>query len=84
MFISYSIPHLLDHGAVNTLRVFERNIRRKIFDPVRVGDDFWFKRNNELYDLFNDLYDLLNNLDVVQSINVQRLLWFGHVVLVDD
>ena len=51
------------------LRVFER----KIFGPVRVGDDFRIRVNSELYEHLTDM-------DVVQRINNQRLRWLGHVV----
>ena len=56
------------------MRVFERKVLRKIFGPVRVGDDFRIPFNSELYELLNDM-------DVVQRINIQRLRWLGHVVL---
>ena len=55
------------------LRVFERKVLRKIFDPVRIGDDFRIRFNSELYELINDV-------DVVQRINIQRLPWRRHVV----
>ena len=48
------------------LRVFERKVLRKIFGPVRVGDDFRIRFNRELYELLNDI-------DVVYRINSQRL-----------
>ena len=60
------------------LRVFERIVLRKIFGPVRVGNDFHIRFNSELYELLNDI-------DVVQHINIQRLRWLGHVVrMVED
>ena len=60
------------------LRVFERKVLRKIFGPVRVGDDFRIRFNSELYELLND------NMDVVQRINIQRLRWLGHVVRMEE
>ena len=48
---------------VAALRVFERKVLRKIFGPVRVGDDFRIRFNSELYELLNDM-------DVVQRINI--------------
>ena len=39
--------HALSTDAA-TLRVFERKVLRKIFDPVRVGDDFRIQSNSEL------------------------------------
>ena len=57
------------------LRVFEgKKVLRKIFGPVRVGNDFRIRFNSELYDLLNDM-------DVVQRINNQRL---GHVVRMEE
>ena len=43
------------------LRVFERKVIRKMFDTVRVGNDFRIRSNSELYELLNDI-------DVVQRI----------------
>ena len=59
------------------LRIFERKVLRKIFGPVRVGDDFRIRFNSELYELPNDM-------DVVQRINIQRLRWLGHVVRLEE
>ena len=55
------------------LRVFERKLLRKIFGPVRVGDDFRIRFKSELYELLNDM-------DVVHRNNIQRLRWLGDVV----
>ena len=49
-----------------TLKVFGRKVPRKVFDPVRVGDDFRNISNSELY-------ELLNNIDMVQRIIIHRL-----------
>ena len=57
----------------SSLRVFERILLGKILGPVRVGYDFLIRYNSEMYELLNDL-------NVVQSINIQRLRWLGHVV----
>ena len=51
---------------VAALRIFERKVPRKIFDPVRVGDDLRIRYNSKLYELLTDMY-------VVQNINIQRL-----------
>ncbi|XP_062137632.1 uncharacterized protein LOC133846936 [Drosophila sulfurigaster albostrigata] len=59
--------HHLFHG------VFERKILRKIFGPVRIGDDFRIRMNHELYELYDDV-------DVVRRITIQRLRWLRHVV----
>ena len=46
---------------------------------MRVGDDFHnrFKR---------ELYEHLNEIDVVRvlGINIQRLSWLGHIILVEE
>ena len=44
------------------LGVFERKVLRKIFGPVRVGDDYRIRTNRKLYELFNDM-------DVAKRIN---------------
>ena len=59
------------------MRVFERKVLRKIFGPVRVGDDFRIGFNSELYELLNDMY-------VVQRINIQRLRWLDYVVRIEE
>ena len=58
-----TIPVLLYNAEACTLlstdaaalKVFERKVLRKIFDPVRVGDDFRIRFNSELYELLNDM-----------------------------
>ena len=59
------------------LGVFERKVLRKIFGPVRVGEDYRSRMNHELYELYADI-------DVVQRIAIQRLRWLGHVVRMDE
>ena len=59
------------------LRVFQRKVLRKIFGPVRVGDDFHILSNNELYVLPNDIV-------VVQRINIHQLLWLSQVVRMEE
>ena len=44
------------------LRVFERNVLRKIFDPVRLGHDFHIRYNSELYELHNGMYVVQRSL----------------------
>ena len=41
---------LRTHAAA--LRIFERKVRRKIFDPMQVGNDFRIRFNSELYELY--------------------------------
>ena len=57
--------------------VFERKVLRKIFGPVRVGDDYRIRTNRKLYELFNDM-------DVAKRINNQRFRWLGHAVRMDE
>ena len=54
-----------------TFRVFERKVLRKIFDPVRVGNDFHIQANN-------DLYKLLNAMDVM------HYCWLGNVIRIEE
>ena len=56
----------------------ESKILCEIFDLVRVGDDFRFRYNSELY-------KLINLMDGVQRIKIQQMCWLGHVVrMVED
>ena len=59
------------------LRVFERQVLRKIYGVVRVDDDFRIRFNSELC-------KLLNNIDVMQRINIQSLRWLGYVVSMEE
>ena len=59
------------------LRVFERKVLRKIFDPVQVADDFFLRSNGELS-------KLLNNIAIVQLIKIQWLRWLGHVLRMEE
>ena len=59
------------------LGVFERKILRKIFGPVRVGDDYRIRMNHELYELYGDI-------DISRRITIQRLRWLGHVARMDE
>ena len=55
----------------------KRKVLRKIFGPIRIGNDYRIRTNQELYELFNDM-------DIAQRINIQRLRWLGHVVRMDE
>ena len=59
------------------LRVFERKVLRKIFNPVRVRYDFRIRFTSERYELLNDI-------DVVQRINIQQLRWLGRVFRIEE
>jgi hypothetical protein len=56
----------------NLLRIFERKILRKMYGPVREGDT-WRIRYNE------ELNSLIKGKDIVKFIKVQRIRWLGHV-----
>ena len=70
----------LRHGRCQTpmqLPWCERKVLRKIFGPVRVGDDYRIRTNRELYEIFNEM-------DVAKRINNQRYRWLSHVVRMDE
>jgi hypothetical protein len=56
----------------NLLRIFERKILRKIYGPIREGD-IWRIRNNE------ELNRCINGEDILKFIKGQRVRWLGHV-----
>ena len=65
------------------LRVFERKVLHKIFNPVRVGDDFSIRYNSDQYELFKGINVV--RLIVSATANIQhgsamlflwrRMLW---------
>jgi len=59
------------------LRIFERKILRKIFDPVQDGKGFWRIRKN------HELNELIGNADIVRFIKSRRIAWLGHVTRID-
>lgn len=59
------------------LRVFERQILRRICGPeIRQGE--WRRRRNK------DLLDFLQGEDIVKYIKAQRLRWLGHLERMDN
>jgi len=56
----------------NLLRIFERKILRKMYRPIREGD-IWRIRNNE------ELNRSINGEDIVTFIKARRIRWLGHV-----
>jgi ribosomal protein S28E/S33 len=61
----------------NNLRIFERQILRKIFGPVNI-DDIWRIQNNMEID------KLIEGADIVRFIKVQRIKWLGHIQRMDQ
>jgi len=61
----------------NNLRIFERQILRKVFGPVNI-DDIWRIRNNMEID------KLIEGADMVRSIKAQRIKWLGHIQRMDQ
>jgi hypothetical protein len=56
----------------NILRIFERQILRKIFGPVNI-DNIWRIRNNIEIDT------LIEGADIVRFTKAQRIKWLGHI-----
>jgi hypothetical protein len=61
----------------NNLRIFERQILRKIFGPVDI-DNIWRIRNNMEID------KLLEGADILIYIKAQRIKWLGHIQRMDQ
>jgi hypothetical protein len=62
---------------VNNLRIFERQILRKIFGPVNI-DNIWRIRNNIEID------KLIEGADIVRFIKAQTVKWPGHIQRMDQ
>jgi hypothetical protein len=56
----------------NNLRIFERQILRKIYGPVNI-DSVWRIRNNM------EIGNLIEGADIVRFIKAQRIKWLGHI-----
>jgi len=61
----------------NNLRIVERQILRKMFGPVNIGN-IWRIRNNMEID------KLIEGEDIVRFIKVQRIKWLGHIQRMDQ
>ena len=59
------------------LRIFERQILRKIFGPVNIHN-IWRIRNNTEIDKLTD------GADIVRFIKAQRIKWLGHIQRMDQ
>lgn len=57
---------------INTLRIFERGIIRKIHKPVKEGEP-WRTRTNK------ETKDTLQGQDIVKFIKSLHLRWFGQL-----
>jgi hypothetical protein len=61
----------------NNLRIFERQILRKISGPVNI-DNIWRIRNNMEID------KLIEGADILRFIKAQRINWLGHIQRMDQ
>jgi hypothetical protein len=59
------------------LRIFERQILRKIFGPVNI-DNIWRTRNNM------ELHKSIEGADIVRFIKAQRIKCLGHIQRMDQ
>ena len=59
------------------LRLFERRMLRCIFG-AKQENETWRKRYNYV------LYETFNESNIVNYINVNRLTWAGHLMLMND
>jgi hypothetical protein len=60
------------------LRVFERKVLRRIYEPTKEMDGTCRIKSNE------ELNRLTGNKNTMNYIKAQRLAWFGHVHRVPD
>jgi len=59
------------------LRIFEKQILRKVFGPINI-DNIWRTRNNMEID------KLIEGTDILRSIKAQRIKWLGHIQRMDQ
>jgi hypothetical protein len=62
---------------VNNIRIFERQILRKIFGSINI-DNIWRIRSNMEID------KLIKCADILRSIKAQRIKWLGHIQRMDQ
>jgi hypothetical protein len=69
---------VLKENIKSKLRVFERNVLRRIYVPTKESDGTWRIKSNE------ELNRLIGNKNFLNYIKTQRLAWFGHVHRMSD
>jgi hypothetical protein len=55
------------------LAVFERRVLRTIYGPIKEGENYRIRFNEELYQLYREA-------DIVRHLKINRLRWAGHVL----
>ena len=55
------------------ISVFERRVLRAIYGPVKEGEEYRSRHNDELYQLYQDA-------DIATILRVNRLRWAGHII----
>ena len=56
------------------LGVFERRVLRTIYGPIKDGEEYRSRHNEELYELYQEA-------DIVKMLRINRLRWAGHVTV---
>jgi hypothetical protein len=67
---------MLKKGDTNNLRRFDRKIIRKIYGPIKQGEQ-WRLRNSE------EIYEILKKENIVRFIRARRIDFPGHVGSMD-
>ena len=59
--------------------IFERKVRRKILGPV-------YDKETECWRILTNIetYAIVKNLNIVETIRLNRLRWFGHVQRMEE
>jgi hypothetical protein len=65
-------------GEEYRLRVFEKRVSSKIFEPKREEDGLWRKLHND------ELHSLYSSPNIVRVIKSRRMRWAGHVAHVGE
>jgi hypothetical protein len=64
-------------GEERALAVFEREILRKIYGPVKENELWRIRRNDELE-------AIIKGENIVRFIKCQRIQWLGHIERIQD